>query len=103
MGVLEAVLYGLVQGVTEYLPVSSSAHLILLPKFLGKEDPGIVFDVFLHLGTLCATLLYFWRDWWELLRPDRFKANFMKKRVVAIPFLILATVPAVPAELVLLT
>lgn len=101
MTVLEAVLYGLVQGVTEYLPVSSSAHLILLPKFLGKGDPGIVFDVFLHLGTLCATLLYFWRDWWELLHPSRFRANLTKKQGVAIPFLILATLPAVLAGILL--
>ncbi len=97
MSVLEALLYGLVQGVTEYLPVSSSAHLILLPKFLGQEDPGIVFDVFLHLGTLCATLLYFWKDWWELLRPNQLKASFTKKQGVGIPLLVIATLPAVIA------
>lgn len=100
MGFAEAVLYGLVQGVTEYLPVSSSAHLILLPKFLGHEDPGIVFDVFLHLGTLCATLLYFWKDWWDLLRPDRMRANLTKKQGVAVPLLVVATLPAVIAGLV---
>jgi undecaprenyl-diphosphatase len=64
----QALLYGAVQGVTEYLPVSSSAHLILLPRFLNTEDPGLSFDVFLHLGTLLATLGYFWRDWLEILR-----------------------------------
>ena len=63
-----AVLFGAIQGVTEYLPVSSSAHLILLPKFLGIHDPGLVFDVFLHLGTLLATILYFRREWWSLIR-----------------------------------
>ncbi len=99
MGFLEAVLYGLVQGVTEYLPVSSSAHLILLPKFLGHEDPGIVFDVFLHLGTLCATLLFFWRDWWNLLRPDHLKENLVKRDGVSLPLLVLATLPAVVAGL----
>lgn len=65
---LEAILYGAIQGLTEYLPVSSSAHLILLPKFLGERDPGLAFDVFLHLGTLMATLLYFRNDWLALLR-----------------------------------
>ena len=63
MSILEALLYGVVQGITEYLPVSSSAHLILLPKFLSHEDPGLAFDVFLHLGTLLSTLIYFWKDW----------------------------------------
>ncbi|MCC7443043.1 MAG: undecaprenyl-diphosphate phosphatase [Bdellovibrionales bacterium] len=63
MSLWEALLYGLVQGLTEYLPVSSSAHLILLPHFLGTADPGLAFDVFLHLGTLAATLIYFRRDW----------------------------------------
>lgn len=64
----EAILYGAVQGITEYLPISSSAHLILLPKFLGESDPGLTFDVFLHLGTLLATLSYFWREWWNILK-----------------------------------
>jgi undecaprenyl-diphosphatase len=67
MTYFEAFLYGAVQGVTEYLPISSSAHLILLPKFLGTRDPGLAFDVFLHLGTLCSTLIYFWSDWRGIL------------------------------------
>lgn len=66
MGLIEAWVYGIVQGITEYLPVSSSAHLILLPRFLGTEDPGLAFDVFLHIGTLLATLTYFWRDWFQV-------------------------------------
>lgn len=68
MGLIEAVLYGLVQGITEYLPISSSAHLILLPKILGSQDPGLAFDVFLHLGTLLATLFYFRSDWVLIMR-----------------------------------
>ncbi len=67
MAGFEALLYGLVQGVGEYLPISSSAHLILLPRFLKTEDPGIAFDVFLHFGTLLATLAYFWREWASFL------------------------------------
>jgi undecaprenyl-diphosphatase len=62
----EAFIYGAVQGLTEYLPISSSAHLILAPLFLGKADPGLAFDVFLHGGTLAATLVYFRKDWWAL-------------------------------------
>lgn len=70
MSLFEAILYGAVQGITEYLPVSSSAHLILLPHFLGTADPGLAFDVFLHLGTLLATLTYFRRDWWSIARGE---------------------------------
>lgn len=70
MSLLEAALYGVIQGLTEYLPISSSAHLVLLPRFLGAQDPGLAFDVFVHLGTLCATLFYFRSDWLEMFfRP----------------------------------
>jgi undecaprenyl-diphosphatase len=58
----EAVVLGVVQGLTEFLPVSSSAHLIFVPWLLGWESPGLAFDAALHLGTLAAVLVYFWRD-----------------------------------------
>ena len=66
MTLAQGIVYGAVQGLTEFLPVSSSAHLTLLPWLLGWEDPGLGFDVALHVGTLFAVLWYFWRDWWEL-------------------------------------
>jgi undecaprenyl-diphosphatase len=91
----ESILYGLVQGTTEYLPVSSSAHLLLLPKFLGKEDPGLAFDVFLHLGTLFATLLYFWRDWWALLNPKHGFRSLFQFKGITLGNLVIATIPAV--------
>ena len=53
---------GIVQGLGEFLPISSSAHLILAPWFLGWRDPGLTFDVALHVGTLAAVIAYFWRD-----------------------------------------
>lgn len=93
MNGFEAALYGLVQGITEYLPVSSSAHLVLLPKFLHTEDPGLVFDVFLHLGTLLATLIFFWRDWYAVLRPDRLRENLTRRSGVSLLVLIAATLP----------
>jgi undecaprenyl-diphosphatase len=68
MDIFDAVIYGIVQGATEYLPVSSSAHLLLVPHLLGQDDPGLAFDVFLHLGTLLATAAYFLRDWLLILR-----------------------------------
>jgi undecaprenyl-diphosphatase len=66
--VLQAIVIGVVQGLTEFLPISSSAHLILLPQLLGWDDDFLnspAFVVMLHLGTLSALLLYFWRDLWR--------------------------------------
>lgn len=91
----EALLYGAIQGITEYLPISSSAHLILLPKFLGERDPGLTFDVFLHLGTLLATLSFFWRDWrgvFLTLKPGPVPQGFVSWKLIAV-----ATVPALIA------
>ncbi|MCK5887161.1 MAG: undecaprenyl-diphosphatase, partial [Alcanivorax sp.] len=62
MGFNEAVGLGLVQGITEFLPVSSSAHLILVPVLTDWPDQGLAFDVALHLGSLSAVLIYFRRD-----------------------------------------
>ena len=63
----QAVLLGLVQGATEFLPVSSSAHLALVPRLLGFADPGLTFDLALHVGTLAAVLAYYRREWTEML------------------------------------
>jgi undecaprenyl-diphosphatase len=60
--VIHAALLGLVQGATEILPISSSAHLILVPRLLGWPESGLAFDAALHLGTLVALLIYFRRD-----------------------------------------
>ena len=78
---LQALVIGIVQGLTEFLPVSSSAHLIVLPEMLGWKDPFLnsaSFDVMLHAGTLVALLVYFWRDlvsllaaWLESIRDRR--------------------------------
>src|SRR5690349_9092147 len=62
MSIFQASIYGLIQGLTEFLPVSSSAHLTLLPVFTHWEDPGLAFDVALHWGTLIALLIYFRRE-----------------------------------------
>ncbi len=67
MPVWQAVVYGVVQGLGEFLPISSSGHLALLPWLFGWEDPGLAFDVALHWGTLAAVLLIFWKDWIRLI------------------------------------
>ncbi|MBN1284211.1 MAG: undecaprenyl-diphosphatase UppP [Anaerolineae bacterium] len=68
MEIWQAIFLGIVQGATEFLPVSSSGHLVLVPWLLGWEAPGLAFDAVLHLGTMAAVLVYFWRDWVRLLR-----------------------------------
>jgi undecaprenyl-diphosphatase len=64
----QAIVYGIVQGLTEFLPISSTAHLVLLPWAVGWPDPGLSFDVALHLGTLIALLAYFRADWIALIK-----------------------------------
>jgi len=75
VNVLQAMLLGLLQGATEFLPVSSSAHLVIVPWLLGWSNPGLAFDSVLHLGTLLAVLLYMRREieivvrgWWRSVR-----------------------------------
>jgi len=66
MPLIQAIVLAVVQGLTEFLPVSSSAHLVLFPWFAGWQEPGLAFNVALHVGTLAAVLLYFLRDWVQL-------------------------------------
>ena len=63
MNILHALLLGVLQGATEFLPVSSSGHLVLVPWLLGWTAPGLAFDAVVHWGTALAVVAYFWRDW----------------------------------------
>ncbi len=65
---LQGAFLGLLQGLTEFLPISSSAHLMVVPWMMGWSPLGLRFDVMLHLGTLLAVLMFFRRDWWRLIR-----------------------------------
>jgi len=67
MPLLQVIVLGIVQGLTEFLPISSSAHLAVIPQLLGWPDQGQAFDIALHAGTLAAILIYFWRDWLQVL------------------------------------
>ena len=97
MTVFQAVILGLVQGLAEFLPISSSAHLVLTPWVFGWSDPGLSFDVALHVGTLVAVLWYFRAEWVKLtksaidvLRTRRLDTE-EKRRFV---YLVIATIPA---------
>src|SRR5215211_6221104 len=68
MDFFQAIVLGAVQGLTEFLPISSSAHLILVPWLFGWKPFGLAFDVSLHLGTLVAVVVYFFRDLWAMTR-----------------------------------
>ena len=68
MHFLEILCYGLIQGLTEFFPVSSSGHLALLPHLLDIADPGLLFDLSMHTGTALAVVIYFRKDFWDLLR-----------------------------------
>ncbi len=67
MPLVQAIVLGIIQGLTEFLPISSTAHLIVIPKLLGWQDQGLAFDIALHVGTLAAVILYFFRDWVQII------------------------------------
>lgn len=79
--VWQAAVLGAVQGLTEFLPISSSGHLILIPKLLGWVDPGLTFDVALHLGTLLAVLTFYARTWKEIFAG---KYGAFSKNIIAL-------------------
>ncbi|MEJ7761014.1 MAG: undecaprenyl-diphosphatase UppP [Gemmatimonadaceae bacterium] len=104
MTVFQALVLGLIQGLTEFLPISSSAHLSLAPFLFGWQDPGLAFDVALHVGSLVAVLWFFRKEWAALIRAafgmirHRRVETVEEKRVV---FLILATIPGAIGGLLL--
>lgn len=89
-----AIVYGLVQSVTELLPISSSGHLVLLHRFLpfSTIDP-LAFDVSLHLASLMAIVIYFWKDWWTLLINKNYDHVF-SGRTKTVFMIIISTIPA---------
>ena len=101
---LQALVMGIVQGLTEFLPVSSSGHLVIVPHLLGWTDPfitSLAFSVMLHLGTLVALLVYFWKDWLAIVPAglatvrDRSFRGDPNRRLAWL--LVVATIPALIA------
>lgn len=95
MSLVQSAVLGAVQGIAEFLPISSSAHLILVPWLLGWEEHSLTMDVALHIGTLIAVLIYYREVWlqmtWSLLRPSsEVESKFYRRLFI---FVIAATIP----------
>src|SRR6266852_2098332 len=97
MPLYQAIWLAIIQGLTEFLPVSSSAHLAVIPKLMNWKDPGLGFDVALHAGTLASIVIYFFHDWLQVIsnglgfsyrgrRPDENSRYLFW-------FLVIATIP----------
>ncbi len=99
MTLFQAFILGIVQGVTEYIPVSSSAHLVLVPWLLGWPDPSFTFEVLIQLGTLVGVFIFFWRDIWNIVGAV-IQGFMQKKPLVTFEarlgwLIVVATIPAV--------
>ena len=92
MNVFQAIILGIIQGVTEFLPVSSSGHLVLFQKIFGISEPTMFFDVVLHIGTLVPVFIIFWDKIYKLIKKPFQKYSYL---------VIAATVPAVIVALFL--
>ena len=95
MSIIQSIILGIVQGVGEFLPISSSAHLVLVPYLFGWEESGLAFDVALHFGTLLAVLAIFFKDWWNLfvgaVRKVTKKEDSTENKMFW--YLVIATIP----------
>lgn len=95
LAVLKAIILGIIQGIGEFLPISSSAHLILVPFLFNWESHSMAFDVALHFGTLLSVLVIFFKDWWDLFigavnKVTKGKSSFENKMFW---YLVIATIP----------
>ena len=101
MELLHAIILGIVQGITEFLPISSSGHLVLFPWIFDWTYQGVAFDAALHIGTLTGVLAYFWQHWKSIIfsfrRRDE-KDHFYQKLLL---FIVIATVPGAVGGLLL--
>jgi undecaprenyl-diphosphatase len=96
MTIEQIIVIAVVQGITEFLPISSSGHLVLVPHLFHWPDQGQFVDVMVHVGTLFAILIYFWRDVWKLIvgALELFRGKVTQDGKLAI-YIVLATIPAV--------
>lgn len=96
MTIEQIIVIAVVQGITEFLPISSSGHLVLVPYLFHWADQGQFVDVMVHVGTLFAILIYFWRDVWKITLGglELFRGKVTPEGKLAI-YIVLATIPAV--------
>lgn len=94
MSIWQAMVLGAVQGLTEFLPISSSGHLVIVPALFGWREPGLTFDVLLHIGSLAALLIYFFDDLMDVLRGLLGRDEEGRKLLY---LLLIGTIPAVIA------
>ena len=87
MGIFQAIIFGIVQGITEFFPISSSGHLVILQALMGLKEPQLAFDIFLHLGTLLSILIFFRKDILRLFGED--KRLFLLLVIASIPTFII--------------
>ena len=95
MEIIQSITLGIVQGLGEFLPISSTAHLILVPFFTGWKDPGLSFDVAMHAGTLLAVVLYFWRDWLDIFKIALWRKKYKSEKYNSniLWLLVIGTIP----------
>jgi undecaprenyl-diphosphatase len=98
---LEAFFLGLVQGITEFLPISSSGHLALLEHYLKAPGGGLGFDILLHLGTLAALLFYFRQDWLDMVQAFISPTRYNRPDRKLLFFLVIAVIPGALAGVLL--
>ncbi len=91
---LQSIIFGMVQGITEFLPISSSGHLVLVEYLFGIETPQISFFVALHISSLIAVLIYFWRDWLNLFGIKKDMRVYQNNSKLLL-YIVIATIPAV--------
>ena len=97
MDILQAIVLGILQGATEFIPISSSGHLVLVPWLLRWPEPGLLFDTMVHWGTLLAVVAYFWRDWWLLITAGLrglLRRDWSDPRSRLLWLLVLGSIPA---------
>ncbi|MGM0508972.1 MAG: undecaprenyl-diphosphatase UppP [Fusobacteriota bacterium] len=87
MELIKIIILGVIQGLTEFLPVSSSGHLVIFQNILKMEMPGVTLEIFLHFGTLISVIIVFWKDIWDIIT---FKKEYRKFTM----YLIIGTIPA---------
>lgn len=99
MSIIQSIVYGIVQGITEFLPISSTAHLTLIPWIFGWQNPGNVFDVALHFGTAIAVITFFFKDWIRLVSAGFIKPKTKDGKLFW--YLVIATIPGALAGVAL--